>query len=190
LSGASPPHGLEGASANDRTALDFLFRVEPPWIHVGPGEPERMAWIPTHFYRRDGVTVCVRRLRGRKMRTYESLMDEFSAALQFFDGFGENWPALEECLCYLDEWLPADAYVVVIEGAEEVLADEGVEDARTLLRVLHRVGTFWSKPIADGDRFDRPATPFHVLLHGSSGAVAEGSTVARAARDAGVPVRW
>ncbi len=65
-------------------------------------------------------------------------MNEFSAAFQFFDGFGENWGALEECLCYLDEWLPADGYVVLIEGVEFLLAEEASE-MPTLLRLLNRV---------------------------------------------------
>ena len=104
-----------------KTTLDYLFSVEPPWIYVGSGEPERRKWNPSDFYSREGTNACVRRLRGKKMRTKGGLMDEFAASLQFFDGFGENWHALSECLAYLDEWLPADAYILVVEGAEEVL---------------------------------------------------------------------
>ena len=58
------------------------------------------------------------------MQTIQSLMDEISAAFQFFDGFGENWMALRECLEYLDEWLKADTYILVCEQAESVLSDE------------------------------------------------------------------
>ena len=50
------------------------------------------------------------------MRRLPDLMNEFGAALQFFDGFGENWHALKECLSYLDEWLPATAYVLVVSN--------------------------------------------------------------------------
>jgi hypothetical protein len=32
------------------TKLDYLYRVEPPWIYVGPGESERKKWIPSYFY--------------------------------------------------------------------------------------------------------------------------------------------
>jgi len=172
-----------------RTSLEYLFQVNPPWIYVGPGEPERAAWNPSHFYSREGLSVCVRRLRGQKMRNTEALMNEFAAALQFFDGFGENWYALEECLDYLDEWLPADAYVLVVESAEELLQESGIGELVSLLKVLDAAGEFWAKPIADGDRFDRPAVPFHVLLNLSSTVVATNTDITTAARIAGVPLR-
>lgn len=173
-----------------RTTLDYLFQVESPWISAGPGEPEREAFNPSHFYSRKDLSVCVRRLRGQKMRTTVALMSEFAAALQFPSAFGENWYALEECLAYLDEWLPADAYVLVVERAEEVLQDDGVGEVVTLLRVLHATGEFWAKPIEDGDRFDRPSVPFHVLLNMTSKVIPADSDIARAARDASVPLRW
>lgn len=147
------------------TRQDYLFRVEAPWIYVGEGEAERKSWIPSYFYARSGMNVCVRRLRGWKMRTEQSLMDEFAAALQFFEGFGENWNALEECLDYMDEWLPADAYILLIERAENLLVDDD-EGMAILLRVLQRVGEWWSRPIEDNDRFNRPPRPFHCLFLG------------------------
>ena len=93
-------------------------------------------------------------------------MDEFAAALQFFEGFGENWDALEELLDYMDEWLPADAYILLIERAENLLVDEDEDCIEVLLRVLQRVGEWWSRPIEDNDRFNRPARPFHCLFLG------------------------
>jgi hypothetical protein len=118
------------------------------------------------FYARSGLNVCTRRLRGAKMRTKQSLMDEFGAALQLFEGFGENWHALEECLEYMDEWLPADAYIVLIEQADNVLADEGDDALAALLMTMQRVGDWWSRAITDNDRFNRPARPFHCLFLG------------------------
>lgn len=146
------------------TELNFLFNVESPWIYVGHGESERASWNSSYFYSGSKKDVCVRLLRGQKMLTVESLMDEFAAAFQFFGGFGENWHALEECLCYLDEWLPATAYVVVVERAEEILKEDELE-LGVLFKVLNSVGNFWAEPIADGGRFDREAIPFHVLLN-------------------------
>src|SRR5262245_45408621 len=172
------------------TTLEFLFRVEPPWIYLGSGEPERNAWNPSHFYSRAGLSVCVRKLRGQKMRSTEALMNEFGAALQFFEGFGENWYALEECLGYLDEWLPADAYVLMIEKAEELLQSEGPSEMATLLKVLHSTGESWSKPITDNDRFNRNAIPFHVLLNVSDRVSSFSAVrILQVARDAGIPLR-
>jgi hypothetical protein len=92
-------------------------------------------------------------------------MDEFASALQFSDEFGENWYALEESLCYLDEWLPSSAYILVVEKADELLRDAPNDDVESLLKVLNEVGEFWSKPITNNDRFNRAAIPFHILFN-------------------------
>ena len=105
----------------------------------------------------------VRKLRGKKCRNYDSFMGEIGAALQFFYGFGENWSAVGELLREMDEWLPGDGYVFVIEHAEELFADEPVE-FNTFVRILHRVGDWWAQPIVEQGRFDRPARPFRVIL--------------------------
>lgn len=170
------------------TALDVLFQVRPPWIRVGPGEAERVKWVPSYFYSRPGREICVRLLRGWKMRSVEALMSEFGAALQFFEGFGENWYALEDCLTCLDEWLPADAYVLVVERAEEVLEEEEETQLAALLKTLHEAGECWSKAVEDNDRFDRSPVPFHVLLNLSADRPAAASRIAEAARVASVPV--
>jgi hypothetical protein len=34
-----------------------------------------------------------------------------------------------------------------------------------LCEVLERISGEWSKPIAQGESWDRPAKPFHVLFH-------------------------
>jgi hypothetical protein len=91
-------------------------------------------------------------------------MDEFGAALQFFDEFGENWPALADCLTSLDEWLPAKAYLLIIERAEEVLADDSDNNLGGLLATLQGVAAHWSEPVVGNGRYDRPAIPFHALL--------------------------
>ena len=110
------------------------------------------------------MNVCVRRMRGAKMLTTSSLMDEFAAALQFFDGFGSNWYALRECLQYMDEWLPADAYVLVVENANDVLRNESEDELVTLIKTFHETGEWWAKPIVDNDRFNRDMVPFHVFV--------------------------
>jgi len=172
-----------------KTTLDYLFRIEPPWVYVGFGEAERKRWIPLHFYSRPDISVCVRCLRGWKMRTTAALMDEFGAALQFFEGFGENWNALGECLAYLDEWFPADAYVLVVEGAHELLRDAGTDQMAALLRTLHDAGEWWARPITDNDRFNRAGIPFHALLNVGEHEAAALDAIARAAEQACVPVR-
>ena len=73
------------------TRFNHIFEALPPWISVGPGEPERLGWQHDYFYSRPDTKCWVRRLRGWKMKSKQALMDEISAACQFFDGFGENW---------------------------------------------------------------------------------------------------
>jgi hypothetical protein len=90
-------------------------------------------------------------------------MSECGAALQLFEDFGENWNALGECLAYLDEWMPASGYVLVFTEVLELLADES-EELIWLLRVLEEAGLWWSKPIEDNGRFNRPSRPFHSVF--------------------------
>lgn len=171
------------------TKLDYLFRIESPWITLGLGEEERVKWIPTHFYAQSRTNVCVKKLRGRKMRTLQAMMNEFGAVLQFFDGFGENWWALQECLEYMDEWIPAEAYILVVEQAEEILADESPEQLAALLKTFHEVGEWWSKPILDNDRFNRKEIPFHVLLNMSKRDQAYTKNFIQIANEVNVPIR-
>lgn len=98
------------------------------------------------------------------MCSQQGLMDEFGAALQFFDDFGENWNALEECLQTLDEWLPGDSYVLVITSPLHLLKLERAEVLGWFLDTLNDTGAWWSQPIVGQGRFDRPAIPFHVVL--------------------------
>jgi hypothetical protein len=171
------------------TELSYLFQIEPPWITVGPGEPERVKWMPAHFYSQVGKKVSVTRLRGNKMRSKADLMNEFGAALQFFEGFGENWVALKECLIYLDEWTCADAYVLVVEQAEEVLALEQADQMEALLKTLQEVGEWWSKPITDNGRYNRKAIPFHTLLNYSEDKIGLADVIIQMAKEANIPVR-
>lgn len=172
-----------------RTSHTFLFQTEGPWITIGTGEAERRDFIPPVFYSMPGQTGCVRLLRGWKMKTRQALMDEFAAAFQFFEGFGENWLALGDCLSYLDEWLPADGYVVVIERTEDLLGEEEDEQSVALLKTLDDAGKWWSQAITDNGRHNRPAIPFHALLHVTDGANNGLERIEELAQKAGVAVR-
>lgn len=117
-----------------------------------------------------GLTVRV--VRGRKMRTVDDLFDEFAAALQFPYYFGENWPAFDECLSDMD-WLPTSVgIVVVIVDPAEVLADEPEVELGVLVRLITHAADTYSEPIDAGEWWDRPALPFHVVLHSSAEDVA------------------
>lgn len=140
-----------------------LYRPEPPWLLIHKLSEDEERWTPAFLYSKPEDAPVIRVLRGRKMRTRQALMDEIGAALQFFDGFGENWPALRECLAYMDEWLPGGAYVLVVTHPEELLAEEAGE-LGSFLRIIQETGEWWQTPIVDNGRFNRPAIPFHVVL--------------------------
>lgn len=112
-------------------------------------------------YGRPGTVV--RKVRGWKCRDVPGLMSEFGAAFQIFEAFGENWHALEESLCYLDEWLPAEGYVLVVERAEQLLCDTP-EELRSFVAVMTDVARWWAKPVVNNTRFNRPPRPFQVVL--------------------------
>jgi hypothetical protein len=71
----------------------------------------------------DKSDTAVRFVRGNKMRRVDGLFDEISAACQFPYYFGENWPALSDCLGDLD-WIASSNFVLIITRFSEVLVDE------------------------------------------------------------------
>ena len=137
-----------------------LSKTAGPWLMSFGGTPPKTYELAWRLADGGGV---VRVVRGHKMRTTTALFDEFAAALQFPDYFGENWNALDECLADLS-WMPADRYVVIITRASEVLADESKEMLGLLRDVLAKAGASLAEPIARGESWDRPAVPFHVVL--------------------------
>lgn len=111
---------------------------------------------------------AVRVVRGRKARDVDALMDEVGAALQLPPYFGENWPALAECLADL-EWVdPASGLVVVLADADQVLVDDPA-DLPALVRALDGAVRSWALPVEQGQWWDRPAVAVHVVVHQAPG---------------------
>ena len=98
------------------------------------------------------------------MRTKGELLAEFGRALEFPDYFGQNWDALQECLTDLS-WLPGDIYVVLIERANWLLEGGIADELRKFANSMNHAGAAWASPVERGESWDRPAKPFHVLLH-------------------------
>lgn len=122
----------------------------------------------------------VRVVRGTKCATYDRLMDEVGAALQLPLYFGENWPALAECLQDLDWVDPAAGLVVVVSDADRLLADEPVELA-PLLRALTGAVRSWAAPVEQGEWWDRPAVAVRVVLQHPPGTDVAGRVEAAGA---------
>jgi RNAse (barnase) inhibitor barstar len=96
------------------------------------------------------------------MTTLEGLFQEFGATLELPDYFGFNSAAFDECLADLT-WLPGDIYVIVIANAEHLLSNSSTE-VSWLVDVLDRICEEWADPIAQGEQWNRPAIPFHVIF--------------------------
>lgn len=118
-------------------------------------------------WRREGL--FVRTLRGRKMRTVQSLFDETAAALQFPSYFGENWSAFNECLSEMDDMQEFSGIVLSVEDPHEVLADEPEAELATLIRLFEHSAQTYAVEIDLGEVWDRPALPFHVVLRTEDG---------------------
>ena len=96
------------------------------------------------------------------------MLDEFARALDFPQYFGRNWDALEDCLTDL-EWLSAEAFVLIITNADQLLKKSPGE-LKTLAGILSAVASHWASS-------DPPAS-FHCLFHCEPGSAAAGSNVA------------
>lgn len=99
------------------------------------------------------------------MRSTQALLDEVSAAFQFPSYFGENWDALDECMSEID-WLPIEGGILlVVKDAGDVLVAERPDTLAVFVEVLQRSAREYANPIELGESWDRPALPFHVVLH-------------------------
>ncbi len=81
----------------------------------------------------------MRLVRGEHCRTEAALFAEWAGALAFPDYFGHNWDAFEECLgdAVHPPGAPATAgLLVVVTGAESLLADEPPGRLALFLRIL------------------------------------------------------
>jgi len=141
--------------------LGVLGQPGSPWCLALSGSAQEVtgrgyAWAEA------GLTV--RFLRGRKMPAYQGLFDEVAAALQFPWYFGENGNAFQECITDLS-WLPPQAgYVFLITDPGLVLAETKDDGLSWLVRSLDRACAEWARPVEEGQPWDRPPVPFHVVL--------------------------
>ncbi len=139
--------------------MDLLALPREPWLLEMVDTPE---YAYEYGWGQAAGGKTVRMLRGQRMTTATALFREIGAALQFPPYFGENWPALHECLSDLS-WLPGSAYLIVCVDSSSVL-DEERDEFRAFLRALTSAAEIWSKAVDLGEAWDRPATPFHIVF--------------------------
>jgi len=137
-----------------------FLACEPPWFLLSTRTESELDSAISYL---EVQGIIVRKFDGLLLTNKSGLMDGFTSAFAFPDWFGRNWDALEESLGDL-EWLPATGYCIWILNADVVLRDEPPSDLASFWAVLEAVAARWSKSVALGKPWDRPATPFHVGL--------------------------
>jgi RNAse (barnase) inhibitor barstar len=151
---------------------ETLLSTTPPWLFSVTCTPSEITDLGWALQQQEFADSVVRRIRGAKMKTVASLFDEIASALQFPYYFGENWDALDECLNDL-EWLPGRSYLLLVPDAIRVLSEEAEEQFTTFVSLLTRTGEEWAKRCIEGKPWDRPPTPFHVVMQCFEGEEAE-----------------
>jgi hypothetical protein len=140
--------------------IDRLLLARKPWTLTYPASAEdayALAWK----LQRGGSPARV--VRGSKMITLDGFFAEMGAALQLPAYFGENWPALDECLKDLS-WLPGPAYVLIVTEADMLFRDDEFDSLPTFLRLAEGVGEEWSAPTDTGEPWGHGSVPFHVVF--------------------------
>lgn len=119
----------------------------------------RRAVVPVGAILPEAGKLVVARLDGARMTDAHLVFYEFSDALLFPAYFGWNWAALSDCLRDLN-WLPAEAYLIVVERAA-LLMSSTPDERQVLFRVLSRAVRDWANPLG---RPHGEGVPFKVLL--------------------------
>jgi len=101
-----------------------------------------------------------------KMRSRQTLFDEFAAALQFPEYFGENWHAFADCLSDL-AWWPATQRRLIVWDSSHVLNVQP-DEYSLFLEILRKSAEEW----ASDDEF-REACPLNVVLHTEEGDLSD-----------------
>ena len=140
-----------------------LYLPKSPWVYIAASTPSDSTNFGWSLVNDGPLRVVVRFLRGSKMTKLSDLDNEVAAALQFPWYYGENWAAFDECITDLD-WLPGDAYVLIITDAQAVLSEENEEQFATFVKIIQKAGEEWGQPVETSEAWSRPSVPFHVIF--------------------------
>jgi len=143
------------------TDLSVLSAAHEPWVlQTLDSFDELVAQIEARMP--DGTHIVV--LEGNAMSSTDDFYNELIDKLRLPGYFGRNLNALDECVTDL-EWLDLEGQpvVVIIRDAELVLRSDR-EMFEGFIDVMRNAGEEWSNEVAEGNEWDRPAVPYHVVL--------------------------
>ena len=140
--------------------LSLLSIPQEPWVLQTYDSFEQLvAQVKTRV-----LNIHVVVLEGKAMCGTEDFYNELTEKLKLPDYFGRNLNALDECLTDL-EWLGLDgrALVVIVRDAEAMMhSDRELYDI--FIGVMRDAGKEWSIAVTEGNEWDRPPVPFHVVF--------------------------
>lgn len=106
-------------------------------------------------------------LDGKDMASLSEMLSCIAKHLRFPDYFGGNMNALYDCLGDL-EWISASSYLLVVKNSNSFLEKESFQTLCGIISDLNEVGMEWSRPVEDGQEWDRPSVGFLVFFEGDS----------------------
>lgn len=97
--------------------------------------------------------IALVRLHAERVSGKDDLIRNLAVGFSFPGYFGGNWDAVDECLRDLEDWLPAQGYVLVVSGAEELWRREP--------RFAGRLIESW---LAAAEHWTGCGKPFHLVF--------------------------
>ena len=83
----------------------------------------------------------------------KELFSFLALKLKFPDYFGHNWDALDECLRDLGSWIPAQGYILVLNGASRLWKEANYTAGRLVMS--------WQ---FCAERWNEKSIPFHLVF--------------------------
>ena len=83
----------------------------------------------------------------------KELFSLLALKFKFPDYFGHNWAALDECLRDLDSWIPAQGYILVVNGASRLWKESTYTAGRLVMS--------WQ---CCAERWNDFGKPFHLVF--------------------------
>ncbi len=112
-----------------------------------------------------GLTPCTVQLRSARDRS--DLFEAFRVGMRMPYTEIRNWDAFADTLTDL-AWLDHGSFNFIIEGAESFFRRDP-NTFRLMLNMVRTAGLAWSRPISEGQAWDRGPIPFHIYLDGQTG---------------------
>lgn len=140
--------------------LEGLLNPSSPWIQELE-VPDVLRSEEVEVNSPKGVNVVV--VDATRMPTSLKLFDVLGDKLNFPGYFGRNWPAFDECMADLYEFLSATRIVLIIFNSSQLLCEEFGE-LETLLRILKKASAELSEPISLGESWDRPSVTLRCVF--------------------------